>query len=106
MVVSGSWCIDDSYIDDRDREHRVSPEVVTAVAAAIGSPEPDAELRAPLVVGPRWRPDIDGVVECEDGDVQPVAAGHTIRVRRVAASIRYTPALPSHRMESGCSWVR
>lgn len=70
-----TWHVDDEYVDDRGRRHCVPAETVAAVKAAIGTPEPGFADRAPLVVGPGWRPETDGVVALEDGGVRSITAG-------------------------------
>jgi 4-alpha-glucanotransferase len=73
--VTQPWQIDDHYVDDRGQEHAVSADTVAAVAEAIGVPGPDAEGAAPVIVRPGWLPDVDGIVELEDGSEKPVGAG-------------------------------
>lgn len=70
-----TWHVDDRYIDDRGRERRAHEDTVAAVKAAIGVPDRDGEDCAPLIVGPGWCPDGDGVVALEDGTERPVSAG-------------------------------
>jgi len=72
---AGATGVDERYVDDRGREHRVPAATIAALAAAIGRPDPEHDATAPLVVGPGWRPAADGVVVLEDGAEHPVAGG-------------------------------
>jgi 4-alpha-glucanotransferase len=67
------WSVDDRYVDDRGREHRVPEPTMRALAGAL---RPAAGGRpGPLVVGLGWIPQVDGVVHREDGAEQAVTAG-------------------------------
>ena len=70
--------VDERYVDDRGREHRVPADTVAALRAAIGRPGPEHEATAPLVVGPGWHPATDAVVALEDGTERPVVAGRPV----------------------------
>ncbi|HLM04276.1 MAG TPA: 4-alpha-glucanotransferase [Blastococcus sp.] len=71
--TTDEWGIDASWLDALDQEHEVAESTIGTLREVIGTPPPDLEERAPIVVRPGGALGVDeGEVLCEDGSVRHV----------------------------------